>query len=57
MGSQEVNRRIQADIKQAKALGIDATPTLYVNGVRLRNWKDGSGLESAILAIARRKDR
>jgi protein-disulfide isomerase/uncharacterized membrane protein len=57
MSSQEVNRRIQADIKQAAVMRVDSTPTIFVNGTQLRNWKDGSGLETAIMAIARRKAR
>jgi protein-disulfide isomerase/uncharacterized membrane protein len=40
MDSPAVAERIQADIKLADGLGIQAMPVVYVNGKRLRNWSN-----------------
>lgn len=38
MDSPAVAARIQADLGLAGRLGLQAMPTVYVNGTRLRNW-------------------
>ena len=54
VGSDEVKRRIQIGLSDAKARGVDGTPTLFVNGALLRNWKENA-LEAAIRSAASRK--
>lgn len=44
----EMIDRIRKDIAEAAALGVDGTPTLFVNGSLLRDWTP-DGIEKAIL--------
>src|SRR5688500_10076873 len=53
MQGPEATRRIQADIKEARALKVEGTPTVYANGVRLKYWDTEASLERQILASQR----
>lgn len=48
MHSAETTQRIQADIKEAKSLGLLSTPMIFINGVELRGLRPGGGLYQAV---------
>jgi protein-disulfide isomerase len=51
--SPETLRRVQADIREAAGLGLQATPMMFVNGVELRGWNaDALALRRAVEAVA-----
>ncbi len=54
MESSESNRRVQADVKEAQALRVQGTPTVYANGMRLKYWDTEASLERQILALPQR---
>lgn len=41
-------RRVEEDVEEGIALGLTATPTIFVNGVELGGWRVAGGLERAI---------
>lgn len=41
--SDAVRRRVEADIDLAHSLGVEGTPTLFLDGRRLMNWRVGPG--------------
>lgn len=47
MASPEVEKKVQADIRLAHELGVEGTPTIYLNGRHLESWRiqplDGRG--------------
>jgi protein-disulfide isomerase len=53
MRSPETLQRVQADIREAVGLGLQATPMMFVNGVELRGWNaDAQALRRAVEAVA-----
>jgi len=44
----EVNRRIEADVKEGVTLGIGQTPMIFVNGVELRGWNAPQAVTRAL---------
>lgn len=52
----EMVDRIRKDIAEAVALGVDGTPTLFVNGSLLRDWTP-DGIEKAIQDAMGKKER
>ena len=46
-GDPEMVNRIREDIAQAMSLGVNGTPTVFVNGRMLRDWSM-EGIEKAI---------
>ncbi|MHC4808969.1 MAG: DsbA family protein [Planctomycetota bacterium] len=41
-------RRVEEDVEEGIALGLTATPTIFVNGVELGGWRVAGGLERTI---------
>ena len=41
-------RRVEQDVEEGIALGLTATPTIFVNGVELGGWRVAGGLERTI---------
>jgi protein-disulfide isomerase len=54
MHSPETLARVQADVEEALALGIQNTPFVFLNGVELRGWDARDGLRRAVEAVAAR---
>jgi len=53
MRSTETLQRVQADIREAVGLGLQATPMMFVNGVELRGWNaDPLALRRGVEAAA-----
>ncbi|HEX6885810.1 MAG TPA: DsbA family protein [Planctomycetota bacterium] len=50
----EPRLRVEADVEEALALGIQSTPLLYLNGVELRGWRAPQALRRAVEALAAR---
>ena len=44
----EVLARVQADIKEATALGVDSTPTIFINGRMLKGSLEPDALNDAV---------
>ena len=42
MTSQELVERIERDMEEARKMGASSTPTFFVNGERLRNYRFGT---------------
>ena len=53
MRGPEALRRVQDDVQEAAALGIDSTPVLFINGVELAHPDLRGGIPRAIAAISR----
>ena len=53
MKSQRHAGRIQADTDEGNRLGIQGTPTLFINGIRMRGLQDLSALTAQIESIKR----
>jgi protein-disulfide isomerase len=51
----ETLARVEADVEEAIALGIQSTPLLFLNGVELRGWRAPKALTRAIEALAATK--
>jgi len=43
---------VQADIDEAMALGLRATPMIFINGVQLRGWNAPNAITRAVQALA-----
>lgn len=54
MHGPETLARVQADVDEALALGIQTTPMVFLNGVELRGWRAPSALRRAVEALAAR---
>ncbi len=52
MTSDRTLELVQADIEQAIELGLQYTPTIFINGVELRGYRQVNALERAINAVA-----
>jgi protein-disulfide isomerase/uncharacterized membrane protein len=52
LANPRVSVRISANIETAKQLGVDTSPTLYVNGRRLRDWRAPGLLERVFAATS-----
>lgn len=52
----EMVDRIRKDIAEAVALGVDGTPSLFVNGSMLRDWTP-DGIEKAIQDVMGKKEK
>lgn len=50
LGSAEVAASVQADVELGKTLGIEAVPAIYLNGRRLRHWKNPATWEALLNA-------
>lgn len=48
----ETLARVQADVEEGLALGIQNTPSVFLNGVELRGWRAKDALRRAVLALA-----
>lgn len=48
----ETLARVQADIEEGLALGVQSTPMVFLNGVELRGWRANEALRRAVLALA-----
>lgn len=52
MTSQESLAPVEADIEEARSLGLVFTPMIFVNGVELRGWRAVNGVRRAVEALA-----
>lgn len=52
MHGPEARRRVEADVEEALALGIQSTPLIFLNGVELRGWRAPQALRRAVEALA-----
>ncbi|MHC4426988.1 MAG: DsbA family protein [Planctomycetota bacterium] len=52
MGGPEALQRLEADIEEAKGLGIYVTPMVFINGVELRGWQVPDALPRAVNELA-----
>jgi protein-disulfide isomerase len=50
----ETRRRVEADVEEALALGIQSTPMIFLNGVELRGWRAPEALRRALESLAAR---
>jgi protein-disulfide isomerase len=50
LDSPEVSQRIDADIALGKSVGVEGTPTLFVNGRQYHGAIDSANLERVVLA-------
>jgi protein-disulfide isomerase len=52
MTSEETLRRVRADCKEAKQLGLYFTPMIFINGVELKGWYAPQALKRTVEAVA-----
>lgn len=48
INSPETDKRVRADISVAKAIYVDGTPSIFVNGRKLRYWRDPKFLQAVV---------